>query len=76
MSGAIAGDASKFFKKVWKIANQAAEGEDVELDGETAWTTMKALSLAQGWWTSLPIYPVFKYLELGGDIAKKAGGEE
>lgn len=76
MSGAIAGDASKFFKKVWKIANQAAEGEDVELDGETAWTTMKALALAQGWWTSLPIYPVFKYLELGGDIAKKAGGEE
>lgn len=77
ISGAIAGDAAKFLRKAGKHVREAAEGEDVEITGEDVWTTLKALALAQGWWTGIPLYPGFKYLELGGDIAEKAqeGGE-
>lgn len=76
MSGAIAGDASKFFKRMWKFAKAAATGEEVEIDAKDTWNVLKAMMLVQGWWTGIPMYPLAKYGEFGSEVAKKAQGEE
>ncbi|MBS2008250.1 MAG: hypothetical protein JST01_14475 [Cyanobacteria bacterium SZAS TMP-1] len=75
MTGAIAGDSAKFFKKAYKVLAAAASGEAEEIEGDDAWTALKAAALAQGWHTGIPIYSTLKYGELAGKLTEKAQGQ-
>lgn len=72
--GGLAGDSARLVKQLSKIVVKEAEGQNV--DGEDWMKAFRSLASVASVRTGLPFWGLFKYAELGGKVAEKAGGAQ